>query len=124
MGDSLYYFQDRPDRSGSNMLLSLRKDAGVPSGIMLGQQAAQSASDSYQRVPVSSAPYVTLEDGTRAASSDQDSLGHALSTITHIRSLGLSVKTRGCLSVVGSLVLGPGLLLSALFRSRVWPSSF
>lgn len=70
------------DTSGSNMLLSLRKDAGVPSGIMLGQQAAQSAGDSYQRVPVSSAPYVTLEDGTRAASSDQDSLGHALSTIT------------------------------------------
>ena len=56
------------DTSGSNMLLSLRKDAGVPSGIMLGQQAAQSAGDSYQRVPVSSAPYVTLEDGTRAAS--------------------------------------------------------
>jgi hypothetical protein len=44
--------------SASGMLTSLRKDAGVPTGIMRGQQAKGSMGDGYELCPVVPAPYV------------------------------------------------------------------
>ena len=55
--------------SGSNMLTSLRKDGGVPTGLMFGQQGTgvSGQGDGYEMLPVVAAPYVTKSDKSRVS---------------------------------------------------------
>ena len=69
--------------SGSNALISLRKDSGVPSGLLFGQQGASvtGQGDGYEILPVVAAPYVTKSDGSRAAPTDPGVAGSFQSLI-------------------------------------------
>ena len=75
--------------SGSGMLTSLRKDAGVPTGTMIGQQAASTMGDGYELCPVVKAPYVTQAGGARKLAYDNATLGSQLSDITSADALKL-----------------------------------
>jgi hypothetical protein len=70
--------------SASGMLTSLRKDAGIPTGIMRGQQSKSTMGDGYELCPVVPAPYVTDDDGSNGCTelTSDDTLGRALAAIT------------------------------------------
>ena len=66
------------------MLTSLRKDAGIPTGTMIGQQNKSTMDDGYEMCPVVAAPYVTEDDAAagRTALTSTDTHGRALAAIT------------------------------------------
>ena len=65
--------------SASGMLTSLRKDAGVPTGIMRGQQAKGTMGDGYELCPVVPAPYVVDDaDGDYEVINDSTGVLNAL----------------------------------------------
>ena len=66
------------------MLTSLRKDTGVPTGVMHGQQRKSTMGDGYELCPVVAAPYVTEDDATAAkvALGAGTTLGNTLAAIT------------------------------------------